>query len=143
MLFTDQPTVSFENAARDPLGREHIGGRLVAAEDALLLHWEYRHNVFREEAPRTVRIDYTVIDTLVFQRTLWRWNPRLLLTLTDPAPLADVPGADTAGITLFLTGHAIKAAVVRLVGIVDFRRADAAAQRGAARLERLAREDVS
>ena len=139
-MFSDQPAVSFENPARDPLGREHIGGRLVADVDALLLFWEFRHNVFRNEGPRTVRIPYDVIDAVVFRRTMGLWNPRLILSLTDPAPLAEVPGANTASATFLLSGHSIRTAASTFIKLTEFRRSEARQQRSASRLDSLTKE---
>jgi hypothetical protein len=139
-MFSDQPAVSFENPARDPLGREHIGGRLVADIDALLLFWEFRHNVFRNEGPRTIRIPYEVIDSVVFRRTMGFWNPRIILSLTDPAPLANVPGAATASATFLLSGHSIRSAASSFIKLTEFRRSEARQQRSASRLDSLTKE---
>ena len=139
-MFSDQPAVSFENPARDPLGREHIGGRLVADVDALLLFWEFRHNVFRNEGPRTIRIPYEVIDSVVFRRTMGLWTPRLILSLTDPAPLAEVPGANTASATFLLSGHSIRSAASTFIKLTEFRRSEARQQRSASRLDSLTKE---
>lgn len=139
-MFSDQPAVSFENPARDPLGREHIGGRLVADVDALLLFWEFRHNVFRNEGPRTIRIPYDIIDSVIFRRTMGLWNPRLILSLTDPAPLADVPGAATASATFSLSGHSIRSAASAFIKLTEFRRSEARQQLSASRLDSLTKE---
>jgi hypothetical protein len=139
-MFTDQPAVNFENPARDPLGREHIGGRVVAGEEHLLIFWEYRHNVFRDEGPRTVKIPYESVDAVEFQRTLLFWNPRLVITLTNPEPLASIPGVETGKATLHLSGSNLRDACRRIISLTEFRRSEAQQQQRSQRLDALTRD---
>ncbi len=97
-MITDFTALSFEIPARDALGREHVEGKLVAAEACLQFYWRFRDRTFKRtgEDMRLIEVAYTNVESVVLKTTFFRFNPRLLLKLADPRPLGEVPGTQVA-----------------------------------------------
>lgn len=144
-MLTDLTALTFTIPARDALGREHVEGKLVTAEASLQFFWRYRERTFkfsrgRQEEMRMIPVDYANIESVTFRSTMFWFAPRLLLKLTDPRPLQEVPGTDVGMATLMLGGPDAKGAALAFIKQVDFRKADAAANARISRLSELEKE---
>ena len=126
-MITDAAALSFEIPARDALGREHVEGKLVAAETALQFYWRFRDRTFKRtgDEMRLVELDYTNVESIALKTTLRWFKPRLLFKLTDPRPLGEVPGTAVGGAILMLTGHDAREAARAFLKMVEFRQSDA------------------
>ena len=126
-MITDSTALSFEIPARDALGREHVEGKLVAAETALQFYWRFRDRTFKRlgDDMKLIEIDYTNVESVVLKMTFRWFNPRLLFKLTDPRPLAEVPGAQVGAATLMLTSPEAKLEARAFLKMVEFRQSDA------------------
>lgn len=144
-MLNDLSALTFTIPARDALGREHVEGKLVAAEESLQFFWRYRERTFkfsrgRQEEMRMIPVDYANIESVIFRTTMFWFAPRLQLKLSDPRPLQEVPGTDVGMATLMLTGPGTKAEAVAFIKLVDFRKADAAANLRISRMSELEKE---
>lgn len=141
-MITDASALTFEIPARDALGRQHVEGKLVAADDALQFFWRFRDRTFKQTSDemRMIAVDYTNVEEIALRVTFLRFNPRLVLELIDPRPLAEVPGTDVGKATLKLTGReAIKEARAFLK-MLDYRKSEAIADARVTRLSDLEKE---
>ena len=128
-MITDFTALSFEIPARDALGREHVEGKLVAAEASLQFFWRFRDRTFKRtgENMRLIEVDYTNVESVMLQTTFFWFNPRLLLKLADPRPLGEVPGTQVGAATLRLTGNEAIAEARTFLKMMDYRKSDAIA----------------
>jgi hypothetical protein len=138
-MITDSTALSFEIPARDALGREHVEGKLVAADDALQFYWRFRDRTFKRTGDdmRIIPIDYTNIESVALKTTLRWFKARLLLKLTDPRPLGEVPGTQVGAATLMLTSREAKAEARAFLKMIDYRKSDAMANASITRLSDL------
>ena len=122
--------LSFEIPARDSLGREHVEGQLVVAEAALHFYWRYRDRTFRGDGDemKLIEVGYRNVERAVLKTTLGFFNPRLLITLTDPRPLGEIPGTQVGKALLFLTGRAAKAEARRFLKLLEYHRSETLAE---------------
>ena len=138
-MMTDSTALSFVIPARDALGREHVEGKLVAAEEALQFYWRFRDRTFKRlsDDMRMIAIDYTNLESVALKTTLGWFKPRLLFKLTDPRPLAEVPGTQVGAATLLLTSHEAKVEARAFLKMVEYRQSDAVANVRIARMSDL------
>ena len=138
-MLTDSTALSFEIPARDALGREHVEGKLVAAEEALQFYWRFRDRTFKRlsDDMRMIAIDYTNVESVALRTTLRWFKPRLLFKLTDPRPLAEVPGTQVGTATLMLTSHEAKLEARAFLKMVEFRQSDALAHASITRMSEI------
>lgn len=131
--------LSFEIPARDSLGRDHVEGQLVVTATSLHLYWRFRDRTFRGggDDMRLIEIAYPTLERATLKTTMIWFNPRLLLTLTDPRPLGEIPGTQVGTATLFLTGRSAKAEAKRLLQLLDYHRSEMVAQDRISRLSEL------
>lgn len=139
-MITDSPALSFEIPARDALGREHVEGRLVAEEKSLQFYWRFRDRTFKRlgEDMRIIVLDYANVESVMLKTMLGRWKPRLLLRLTDPRPLSEVPGTQVGAATLWLGKRGGVAEAKAFIKMIDYRKSEAMAD---ARIERMSELD--
>ena len=128
-MITDFTALSFEIPARDALGREHVEGKLVAAEACLQFYWRFRDRTFKRTGDdmRLIEVDYTNVESVVLKTTFFWFNPRLLLKLADPRPLGEVPGTRVGAATLMLTGSEAVEEARTFLKMMDYRKSDAIA----------------
>ncbi len=141
-MISDSSALPFEIPARDALGRQHVEGTLVAAENVLQFYWRFRDRTFKQlgDDMRLIEVDYHNVESLKLETTFYRFRPRLLLDLTDPRPLGEVPGTRVGAATLMLTGpDAIQAARTFLKRL-DYRKSDALARASITRMSELGGE---
>lgn len=139
-MITDSPALSFEIPARDALGREHVEGRLVAEETSLQFYWRFRDRTFKRlgEDMRIIELAYVNVESVMLKTMLGRWKPRLLLRLTDPRPLGEVPGTQVGAATLWLGSRGGVAEAKAFIKMIDYRRSEAVANE---RIERMSELD--
>lgn len=141
-MLTDLPALHFTIPARDALGREHVEGKLLAAEEALQFFWRPRDRTFKRAGGemRMIAISYANVESVTLRTTLRWFNPRLLLRLSDPRPLEEVPGTDVGLATLMLAGHDARRGAPAFIRLVEYRQSDAEASARIGRLSELEKE---
>ncbi len=138
-MITDATALSFEIPARDALGREHVEGKLVAAAEALQFYWRFRDRTFKRtgDEMQVIAIDYTNVESVLLKTTLRWFKPRLIFKLTDPRPLAEVPGTQVGAATLWLPSREARSEARAFLKMVEFRRSDALANASINRMSEL------
>ena len=138
-MTADLSALDFEIPARDALGQQHVLGKLLAAEEKLLLYWKLRGRTFRPAAEdmQTIAIDYSAVESVTLQTTLGLFKPRLILRLTEPGLLQGMPGTEVGSTTLHLTGGHARAEAAKFIRLVDYRKSEADAKRSMDRLSDL------
>lgn len=128
-MITDPTALSFQIPARDALGREHVEGKLVAEEEALHFYWRFRDRTFKRlgDDMKLIVLDYTNVESVTLKTTLRWFNPRLMLKLTDPRPLGEVPGTQVGAATLMLAGAEARQEARAFIRMIDYRKSDAVA----------------
>ena len=141
-MMTDSTALSFEIPARDALGREHVEGKLVAAEAALQFYWRFRDRTFKRPGDdmKLIAIDYTNVEAVALKTTLRWFKPRLLFKLTDPRPLSEVPGTQVGTATLMLTSHEAKLEARAFLKMMEYRQSDAVANARIMRMSEIQQE---
>lgn len=131
--------LSFEIPARDSLGREHVEGQLVVAETALHFYWRFRDRTFRGDGDemKLIEVNYRTVEKAVLKTTFGFLNPRLLITLTDPRSLGEIPGTQVGTATLFLNGRSAITEAKRLLKLLDYHRSETIAQERISQLSEL------
>lgn len=141
-MFTDLSALYFSIPARDALGREHVEGKLLAAESSLQFFWRFRDRTFKrvDDAMTLIEMDYANVESVILHTTFFRFRPRLVLKLSDPRPLKDVPGTDVGLATLMLTGRDAINESRAFIKLVSYRQSDAEANARIGRLSELEKE---
>lgn len=128
-MITDPTALSFHIPARDALGREHVEGKLVAGDETLQFFWRFRDRTFKRlgDDMKLIPLDYTNVESVTLKTTLRWFKPRLMLKLTDPRPLGEVPGTQVGTATLMLDGPEARQEARAFIKMIDYRKSDAMA----------------
>ena len=107
----DELSVSFENAATDPMGYNHVVGKLYCGRDYAELQFKVRDRAFRKTDPKVVRIEYGEVESVNYSQGWFR--PAILIFETrSPEKLSEFPGVHVGRIELQVIrgsrGHAKK-----------------------------------
>lgn len=141
-MLSDLSALNFTIPARDALGREHVEGKLLAADEALQFFWRYRDRTFKRSSGEMemIPIDYANVESVTLRFTFFWFNPRLLLKLSDPRPLQGVPGTEVGLATVMLSGRDAKREAQAFIKLVEYRQSDAEANARIGRLSELEKE---
>jgi hypothetical protein len=134
----DELSVSFENPATDPLGYNHVEGKLYCGRDAVELQFKVRDRAFRKNEPRRVPFEYSEVERVEY---LSRWfRPKILVFQTrSPEKLADFPGA-SVGRAELLVLPASRRDASKVAELIRFRQSEAFVTESDERLHRLREE---
>ncbi len=134
----DELSVSFENPATDPLGYNHVEGKLYCGRDAVELQFKVRDRAFRKNEPRRVPFEYSEVERVEY---LSRWfRPKILVLQTrSPEKLADFPGA-SVGRAELLVLPASRRDASKVAELIRFRQSEAFVTESDERLHRLREE---
>lgn len=135
----DELSVSFENPATDPLGYNHVEGKLYCGRDAVELQFKMRDRAFRKSELRKVAFDYAEVERVEY---LSRWfRPKILVFQTrSPEKLGLLPGASVGRVELLVSPESRRSAA-KVEALIRFRQSEAFVSESEARLDRL-REDA-
>jgi hypothetical protein len=135
MFIVDDSALNFEIPARDSLGREAVIGKLSGTQEEVLFTWRLKDRTFRkaEGDMKTVRIPYRQVESVAFKATFGFINPRLILLVSDPHLIEEVPGTDVGKATLMLEKRS-KTAAKKFLKLVDFKKSEAEANQARSRL---------
>lgn len=135
----DELSVSFENPATDPLGYNHVEGKLYCGRDAVELQFKMRDRAFRKSELHRVAFDYAEVERVEY---LSRWfRPKILVFQTrSPEKLGLFPGASVGRAELLVSPESRRSAA-KVEALIRFRQSEAFVVESEARLDRL-REDA-
>lgn len=127
--------MQFENPADDPLGYNHVEGKLTCGRDEVELHFRQRDRAFRKGETHTVVFGYGEIEKIQYQP---RWfRPKLLVFQTrSPRKLDDFPGASVGRVNLHVV-PASRGDAAKLESLVELRQSEAFVLESEERLRRL------
>ena len=122
-MFTIDPVhIQFRIPARDPLGREEVLGKIRFLTGHVEINWRLKGNVFvgGKGEMRSIEIPYTEIEHVELVKKWWRLR-RLVLRISDPALVKEIPGVELGKMNLEIDARSRKEAM-KLGGIIDFKR---------------------
>jgi len=136
----DELSVSFENPANDPLGYNHVEGKLYCGRDALELQFKLRDRAFHKSETQCVPFAYSEVERVEY---VSRWfRPKILVFQTrSPEKLAEFPGASVGRVDLWVLPSSRRDAS-KVAELIRFRQSEAFVTESEERLDRL-REDPS
>ncbi len=134
----DELSVSFENPATDPLGYNHVEGKLYCGRDAVELQFKVRDRAFRKSEPRCVPFEYAEVERVEY---VSRWfRPKILVFQTrSPEKLSDFPGASVGRAELMVL-PASRRDASKVAELIRFRQSEAFVTESDQRLQRLREE---
>ncbi len=131
----DEISISFENAATDPLGYNHVEGKLYCGRDTVELQYKTRDRAFRKAAPVSVPFDYSEVEKVEY-RSGW-FRPKILVFQTrSPAKLEGFPGASVGRAELCVI-PASRRDAAKVADFIRFKQSEAFLAESETRLDRI------
>jgi len=131
----DELSVSFENPATDPLGYDHVEGKLYCGRDAVELQFKVRDRAFRKGNALVVPFTYAEVERVEY---LSKWfRPKVLVFQTRcPEKLDDFPGASVGRVELQVI-EASRRDAAKVADLIRYRQSEAFVSESESRLSRL------
>lgn len=131
----DEISVSFENSATDPLGYDHVAGKLYCGRDAVELQFKIKDRAFRKNESTTVRFLYSEVERV---QLVVRWfRPRILIFQTRaPEKLDGFPGSKVGRVELQVLPISVGEAR-KVADLIRFKQSEAFVAESEERLNRL------
>ena len=87
-------SIPFDIPATDPMGKEHVEGKIRGEDDRVLLHWKIRERTFTKGTHKLHEIDlaYHEIHEVSFEKKFWSRKCELHFRVLDPVVLEGMPG---------------------------------------------------
>lgn len=135
----DELSVSFENPATDPLGYDHVEGKLYCGRDRVELQFKVRDRAFRKTPATVVPFDYAEVEKVEYHS---RWfRPKILVFQTrSPDKLDGFPGASVGRVELQVIDVSRKDAA-KVADLIRFKQSEAFVSESESRLSRLRQND--
>lgn len=134
----DELSVYFENPATDPMGYDHVEGRLFCGRDRVELQYKRRDRAFRKAEPKTIAFGYGEVDRVQFDSGWFRPDV-LLFQSRSPEKLEEFPGADVGRVELRVkTGS--KREAKKAAAFIEYRQSEAYLRESEQRLDELGGE---
>jgi hypothetical protein len=135
----DELSISFENPATDPLGYDHVEGKLYCGRDVVELQFKVRDRAFRKTSAQVVSFDYSEIERVEY---LARWfRPKVLVFQTRcPEKLDGFPGASVGRVELQVIDGS-KADAAKVAELIRYKQSEAFVSESESRLSRLRQGD--
>ncbi len=122
MLDSDPISIQFDIPATDHLGKNHVEGKLRFMADIVELDWRVRGNVFRggNEEVKTIYLPYAEIEHVELTKKWWKIRD-LILRITSPALVAEIPGVEMGKMVLVIDERSREEAK-KLESLIDYKR---------------------
>jgi hypothetical protein len=121
-MLTDPININFQCPPVDPLGKDHVIGKLRFLPDQVELSWRLKGNVFTggksEMISRTLA--YGEIEHVDLVKKWWKIR-RLIFRVTDPKLLGDIPVAEMGKLAMEIDERSRDEAM-KLESLIDFQR---------------------
>ena len=135
----DELSISFENPATDPLGYDHVEGKLYCGRDRVELQYKVRERAFRKTPARVVPFEYAEVEKVEYHAGWFR--PKVLVfQIRCPEKLDGFPGASVGRVELQVIGGSRKDAA-KVADLIRFKQSEAFVSESEARLSRLRQSD--
>lgn len=136
----DELSVTFENPATDPLGYDHVEGKLYCGRDAVELQYKIRERAFRKSQALVVPFSYAEVEKVEF---LSKWfRPKVLVFQTRcPEKLDGFPGAAVGRVELQVIESSRRDAA-KVADLIRYRQSEAFVSESESRLSRLRGSDT-
>jgi len=139
VTFFEEISVPFCNPPGDALGYDAVEGKLFCGRDQLELHFKQRDRAFRKNPALVAKFDYGEVEKLELT-TSWFRPAVLSLWVRQSDQLADFPGAGVGRVDLRLV-RGSRSEATKALGLVEFRRTEAALEASEKRMERPRRDE--
>ncbi len=131
----DELSVSFENPATDPLGYDHVEGKLYCGRDAVELQFKVRDRAFRKGNALVVPFTYAEVERVEYFSKWFR--PKVLVFQTRcPEKLDGFPGASVGRVELQVI-EASRRDAAKVADLIRYRQSEAFVSESESRLSRL------
>lgn len=122
MFSIDPVHIQFHIPARDPLGREEVLGKIRFLPAHVEFNWRLKGNVFvgGKGEMHTLTVPYGEIEHVELIRKWWRLR-RLVLRISNPALVEEIPGVELGKMTLEIDERSREEAK-KLASLIDFKR---------------------
>lgn len=122
MMLTDPVNITFECPPVDPLGREHVIGKLRFLPDEVELSWRLKGNVFTggKGEMSTIVLPYGEIEHVDLIKRWWRIR-KLVFRVSDPRLLGDIPVSEMGKLEMEIDDRSREEAK-KLESLIDFKR---------------------
>lgn len=135
----DELSVSFENPATDPMGYDHVEGKLYCGRDRIELQFKPRDRAFRKSETFAVPFEYAEVEKVEYHSGWFR--PRILVFQTrSPEKLADFPGASVGRAELQVIRSSRRDAS-KVAALIRFKQSEAFLAESESRIDRLRSSD--
>ena len=132
-MITNELSIDYENPATDPLGYDHVQGKLRCKFDFVELQFDQIDRAFRK-IPVVIReIPYSQVESATY---VDRWfRPKLLIFKTkDPQYLDGFPGGEVGKVTLQVS-RSSRDDAKRMAALLEYKQSEALAEETAARMD--------
>lgn len=122
MMLTDPVNINFECPPADPLGREHVIGKLRFLPDEVELSWRLKGNVFTggKSEMTTIRLAYGEIEHVDLIKRWWKIQ-KLIFRVSDPKLLGAIPVSEMGKLEMEIDDRS-RAEAKKLESLIDFKR---------------------
>jgi len=122
MMLTDPVNINFQCQPADPLGREHVIGKLRFLPEEVELSWRLKGNVFTggKSEMNSIILPYGEIEHVDLVKKWWKIR-KLIFRVSDPKLLGEIPVAEMGKIEMEIDDRSREEAQ-KLEGLIDFKR---------------------
>ena len=122
MILTEPIHINFNCPAIDPLGREHLIGKLRFLPEHVELSWRMKGNVFTGERSEMNSIDlpYGEVEHVELVKKWWKIR-QLIFRVSDPKLLKEIPLAEMGKLVMEIDDRS-RQEVQKLSSLIDFKR---------------------
>lgn len=122
MMLTDPVNINFHCPPADPLGREHVIGKLRFLPEEVELSWCLKGNVFTggKSEMATVILPYGEIEHVELVKKWWKIR-KLIFRVSDPKLLKEIPVSEMGKIEMKIDDRSREEAQ-KLESLIDFKR---------------------
>jgi hypothetical protein len=122
-VFSIDPVhIQFHIPAQDPLGREEVLGKIRFLPAHVEFNWRLKGNVFvgGKGEMHTLTVPYGEFEHVELIRKWWRLR-RLVLHISNPALVEEIPGVELGKMTLEIDERSREEAK-KIASLIDFKR---------------------
>jgi hypothetical protein len=132
-------SISFDIPATDPMGHEHVEGKIRGDDDQVILHWKIRERTFTKGTHELheVLLDYPDIHEVEFKKSFWSRKCQLIFKVCDPEKLEGMPGIHV-GRCVFEIEKSARSDAERLAKFLEYKVSEFRREQSMERLNQLA-----
>jgi hypothetical protein len=121
-MLTDPVHINFHCPPVDPLGKEHVIGKLRFLPDHVDLSWSLKGNVFTggKSEMTTIDLPYSEIEHVELVKKWWKIR-KLIFRVSDPKLLKDIPVAEMGKLEMEIDDRSREEAT-KLASLIDFQK---------------------